>query len=531
MKVLASLLFFSLTFWVGSTSNPVGWSFVEVLCGVCFLQFLLKKETIHFPSFRVSFLFLCLGLWAAASFLWSQNFHSTLTALYKIIFCGILTVLFINDRPEWESAMDKSLWIVGSLGALCWIGAQFAPNLSPFYPNLHAGFLSLCGVYFVARYLEDDFTQGKIAGLISILIGAAVFFSGSLGPALAWLAGVMGLFAWHFAEPKKNQQKKLRILGVSLVALFLLIFTPFLNTPVSVLFQKIGNFPDPRNPFKHLWERRLTDPYAFERLLIWKDSIRMFLKHPIRGAGLGSYREVYPEFKSISGIRNAPYAHNEALHLLSEMGLIGFLLAVLLLAAIFRENRILVREASLRPWIAVGFSAGVQSLFDFNLRYEPTTILCVFALSQLIQPKDFTNPSKKTRKGLIVLSMGSTLLMSLPGMAYFLFLANPYENAHIAKKIDPLNGQYWSQTGRMRDLEIAIFLEPRNVWYRRQAAQFFMTDWLRIGNENSLRRFDEEYQAIFRLAPNVDTFQNEYREALLKIQGTKSALKRGGNRR
>ena len=494
-RLIASLLFFSLPFWVGNPGNPAGWSFVEGIAGGLTLELLSRKDEILLPSFRARCLFLCVLLWSAASFFWTRNFHSTLTGIYKIAFCGMAEVLFLNDRQEWELAVGKSLRIMAVLGAVSWIvfrsGALSLLSGWIKYPNLYAGFLSLCGVFAASAFLREGSRGEKWAGFTAILTGTAVFLSGSLGAVLAWTGGIAALLVARGSRPASSPTRNSRIIIYGLGLLVVLSLVPY-----------------PRNYFSDFWARRWTDRYASERLAVWKDSVRMFLAHPIRGAGLGNFREIYPQFKSIPGLRNAPYAHNELLNVLCEMGLAGTLILGLLGVELFKRGKNILTDETARPWAAVVFAALVQSLADFNLRYEPIAILCVFALARLLPEGDALTLAPLRRRALLTGAALASFLFLLPGAAFVLYRIDP-QNAALAKNIDPLNGFYWSQTGRMRDLEVAISLEPGNVWFRREAAQFYARDWQKTGNRESLENARKEYDFIQKTAPNVAQFQTE----------------------
>jgi len=60
------------------------------------------------------------------------------------------------------------------------------------------------------------------------------------------------------------------------------------------------------------------------RTYINRDGLRMFLKKPVLGWGLGTFPIVYPEFRTFYTNFFVNEAHNDYLQLLVEMGLLGF---------------------------------------------------------------------------------------------------------------------------------------------------------------------------------------------------------------
>lgn len=113
------------------------------------------------------------------------------------------------------------------------------------------------------------------------------------------------------------------------------------------------------------------------------------------------------------------------------------------------------------------------------------------------------------------------ILFSLPGIADLIFRNSYYDSnkrplaAQTAARLDPFNGLYRYESSDIRNLLIAIELEPRNVWYRRKLAQLFWIDWEKTKSDQSLRVALEQYQEILKLAPNVPQFQNEFQMVLL----------------
>ena len=55
-----------------------------------------------------------------------------------------------------------------------------------------------------------------------------------------------------------------------------------------------------------------------------RDGLKMFLKKPVLGWGLGTFPVVYPQFRTFYTNFFVNEAHNDYLQLLVEMGLLGF---------------------------------------------------------------------------------------------------------------------------------------------------------------------------------------------------------------
>ncbi len=93
------------------------------------------------------------------------------------------------------------------------------------------------------------------------------------------------------------------------------------------------------------------------RVTVWKDSARILEDYPLFGTGLGTFREVYPSYRSPQIRFFFDHAHNDLLQMAVETGLLGTaLLMVLLVPFSVRAVRAL---AGRYGFLAVGFGAGL----------------------------------------------------------------------------------------------------------------------------------------------------------------------------
>ncbi|OGR87675.1 MAG: hypothetical protein A3A86_04815 [Elusimicrobia bacterium RIFCSPLOWO2_01_FULL_60_11] len=465
-QMIPGFIIFSTALWSGRMPNTAVWSFLELTAGILFIRRLLSQRTWVLPRRFPALLWGLLILWCAASLYWTVNFHATLTSLHKMILISIFSALFLSDRGSWEPAIVRSVTWTSALFAALWI---FLPGTARWwspYPNLTAGFMALAAIL----------SMEKIPFFMN---SAAVFLASSLGPVLAWAAGT--------AIEARRRFSRAAVLFSGVLILISLV-------------------PVPHNKLYDLWKRKIQDRYTTERLSFWKDGAKMLLAHPVRGVGMGSFSDAYPRYKSIPGLRNAPYAHNEIVNTLCETGMIGGILGAILIGSLLKG-----RPRS-TVWTTAALAALVQSLFDFNLRYAPITVLFTFCVSTFMPAREPVSLRPAFRNALLVLAVFWTGMAALPGAASILYVLDPGKNAAFAAALDPFNGFYRSRTGKMRDLEIAIALEPANVWYRRQAAHFYISDWQRSGNPASLRSAETEYLKILESAPNVPEFREEYKK-------------------
>ena len=118
------------------------------------------------------------------------------------------------------------------------------------------------------------------------------------------------------------------------------------------------------------------------RLAIDRDCLRMLMKRPILGWGLGTFPVAYPEFRSFYTNFFVNQAHNDYLQLLVETGLAGFSIAVWFLVLVFRQA-----AGKLGDWtenasgaLTVAALLGcvgilVHSALDFNLQIPANAAL------------------------------------------------------------------------------------------------------------------------------------------------------------
>ncbi len=118
------------------------------------------------------------------------------------------------------------------------------------------------------------------------------------------------------------------------------------------------------------------------RLQIWRDTWLLVEQFPILGTGLGAFSYAYPQVKSINVQAKYYHAHNDYLELLTETGLVGFLILISLLGYLFiRLVKRVIRGRE--PWgVAMGI-AGIaavcavfcHSIADFNMHIPANVAL------------------------------------------------------------------------------------------------------------------------------------------------------------
>jgi O-antigen ligase len=130
------------------------------------------------------------------------------------------------------------------------------------------------------------------------------------------------------------------------------------------------------------------------RLSIDRDVLRMFPHKPFLGWGLGSFVDVYPQFRSFYTNLVIDHAHNDYLELLVETGIAGAIVAVWLLSTVFRSawKKLQSREWGIIELATAASTAGItgiliHSLVDFNLQIPANAallyVLCTIAAMRI----------------------------------------------------------------------------------------------------------------------------------------------------
>ncbi len=149
---------------------------------------------------------------------------------------------------------------------------------------------------------------------------------------------------------------------------------------------------------------------SLKRILVWKDTVSIIRDFPLFGTGLGTFSHVFPLYK-ISMIKPLRFeeSHNDYLQILSETGLLGFLLIMLALVLFFLSSvRNLARLSSeqdhLRLFLLLGALTGILSILihsfvDFNLQIPSNALYFTFLIGFSVAIGSKTNdPEMKTNK-------------------------------------------------------------------------------------------------------------------------------------
>ncbi len=322
------LLLFAFTVpWEYSLDLGEPWGNIARVAGIIVLAFalflVLAKGRVRRPGLALWFT-LALFLWLCCTAFWTVDMQATLERLRAMLQETII-VWFVWEICEDQDDLRRLL--IATLAG-CWIlaGLTYADALSAHIagatpirfsangqdPNDAARLLDFG---FPLAALLFDLTSHRVvrvitlgyfpAGLVAVVLTAS---RGGVLTAMVAIAGAGALLAWH--HPRRM------VAGV-LISPLLLGFMG-LMIPAGPL-ERLATIPD-----------QLRNGDLNQRVNIWDAGWRSFAEAPWMGHGAGT-------FVTATGLATGATAHDTALSLMVESGLIGIALALALLVVLVRE--------------------------------------------------------------------------------------------------------------------------------------------------------------------------------------------------
>lgn len=376
----------------------------------------------------------------------SLNPHATQMMLftfasYTIFF--LLTVYHLHTGAN----LKKTLMIISVLGAIIGVEAILQKLTSPeaiywfrstpsgtpigpwVYRNHFAGFMGMLFPLVVALFLayrpevhyeknlKDRFialftlpgaNRYLLLGAAAILMAVSIIFSLSRGGIITLCIAFIFFILFSTRATKDKRTRWAFILTIAIV----LMITWLGWHPIMERFGRI-------------WGQNGLDTSG--RLPVVLDSINIFTSYPLFGTGFGTFVDTYPAVRSIGADAIFDHAHNDYIELLTDGGIVGFLLSgwfvlSILSSSIRTLNRrrerysILVTSGALTGILALLF----HSLVDFQM-YNGANGLYFFFLCGLAVSGAHTRLQFRTRP--TILAEGRTLHLVLFTVFAFVLLS------------------------------------------------------------------------------------------------------------
>jgi O-antigen ligase len=235
----------------------------------------------------------------------------------------------------------------------------------------------------ISHALEGEGSQVFLFLFAIVLLIVAVLFSLSRsGISFSILSSVLFLFLyWH-----QNHELTRKSYGILTAAIALSVSVWIGLRPLLERFERISD--------------ELTQSGA--RWQVWKDTFNIFFHFPFTGTGLGTFKEVFPIYRTFPTDLIYAYTHNDYLQILSETGLLSMILLLCFFFLLIRRIRILSHPSANRlPLIQIGagcslIALGLHNLTDFSIQIPAiavtAAILCavVFGSSDTEQERNVT---------------------------------------------------------------------------------------------------------------------------------------------
>jgi O-antigen ligase len=280
---------------------------------------------------------------------------------------------------------------VSSNGKLYWLrlprngGWVYGPYVNH---NHYAGLMEMLvpiPLVLALTGMASNKTRAAAAAAAAVMVGT-IFLSGSRGGMLAIVTELV-ILAGFLVKQKRGLRAPV------LIGLFLAIV-------VALLLWVGGGELSRRIAGVGLSHSEISSD---TRINIDRDGLRMFLKKPLLGWGLGTFPVVYPQFRSFYTNFFINEAHNDYLQLLVEMGLLGFGTMLWFLLTLYAQALKKIgnwtEEMSGATALAcvLGLSGIlVHSALDFNLQI-PANAALFYVLCTVAASEPFARPARKRR--------------------------------------------------------------------------------------------------------------------------------------
>jgi O-antigen ligase/Flp pilus assembly protein TadD len=335
----------------------------------------------------------------------SINQKATVTEFFRIFSYGafyILTVQILTDRKLLKRVITVLVVFASVLsffgilqhilsnGKIFWFreltmgGTPFGPYVNR---NHYAGLMEMLFplvlglfLYYKPHVSYKSFRE-KIAelfnmqktnihillGFACVLIGTSVFLTLSRSGIVS-LCLSMVIFGFLIILRGMSRTR-----GIIIMVVFLLIALSvgwFGWDPIFERFEKIMN---------------AQGDISEQRLQLWSDSGNIIRDFPATGTGFGSYINIYPRYRTISGDAIADHAHNDYIELLSNGGVLAFLIFLwFILAVLYKAFKTYLKRREMYSiYIFLGCITGITSMLmhsttDFNLHIGANGLYFIF---------------------------------------------------------------------------------------------------------------------------------------------------------
>jgi O-antigen ligase len=381
----------------GSTALFLLWIAKQVLEG----EIKIRRNPLFLPM-------AVFGLLIVSQLVFRRSAYAHDTASLALLYFSYAMLCFLAGQALLKGSQARTLAVVFSLygavlasfaliqgissnGRLYWIrqprmgGWIYGPYVNH---NHYAGLMEMLvpiPLVLALTRLASSKTRAAAAAVAAVMVGT-IFLSGSRGGMLAIFTELV-ILAVLLVKQKQGLRTAIGI-GVFLVIV------------VGLLAWVGGTELSKRIASAGPSHSEITSDL---RRYINHDGLKMFLKRPVLGWGLGTFPVVYPEFRTFYTNFFVNQAHNDYLQLLVEMGLLGFGTMLWFLVTVYTRaiKKIGHWTSEISGAVALACVLGlsgilVHSAVDFNLQI-PANAALFYVLCTIAASEPFAQPARKRR--------------------------------------------------------------------------------------------------------------------------------------
>jgi O-antigen ligase/tetratricopeptide (TPR) repeat protein len=211
-----------------------------------------------------------------------------------------------------------------------------------------------------------------LLGFSAVLIGTSIFLSLSRSGIISLC---LSMIVFGLLVVGKQADRKRGVIIIVICILIVLAVGWFGWGPIIERFKEISPMKEEITEF---------------RPILWKDSRKIADDFPVTGTGFGSFVTIYPLYRTLPARGLVDHAHNDYLELLTDGGIIGFLIVAWFVLTVFYTSfRVFLKRRELYSvYLFIGSIAGLVSILlhsvtDFNL-HTGANGLYFFLLSGLM---------------------------------------------------------------------------------------------------------------------------------------------------
>jgi O-antigen ligase len=205
-----------------------------------------------------------------------------------------------------------------------------------------------------------------------VVMGIAVVFTSSRGGVLGFISVLGFVMMLNFFSGRWSDGKVVKESGGEIQRKIVLVAAA--GSLVLVILGSVLLLGGNESLFRGIGVSQIQDGVSNGRAHFWSVALKIFLEHPILGAGLEAFGVAFTKHDTWNGFFRVEQAHNEYLQTLADAGIVGFACVAAFIYLLFKKGlRTIASARSFRRDAAIGALAGcfgilVHSFFDFPLR-------------------------------------------------------------------------------------------------------------------------------------------------------------------